>query len=243
LSTFVVLVLFAAGGVWMLWDAIQRRADAFWLAILILLFPISWPAYFLVVKSRDYAWGRAFRGGSNRRPLSLDDLRTKAMVNGSQDSKLNLADALEEAERASEAEALFRNVLADSPDHLRAWHGLARALMSLERPREAVEALEKVLAKDRAYRDYAAALDYAEALWQNDQREDALELLAAMAATTDRMNHRVAHAHYLAAADQKSRARDVLTAALDTYETYQFVDKRREQYWATRAEQMLEELS
>ena len=64
-----------------------------------------------------------------------------------------------------------------------------------------------------------------------------------MVATTGRMNHRVAHAHYLAAADQKGRARDVLTAALDTYETYQFMDKRREQYWAIRAEQMLEELS
>ena len=141
-------MLFAAGGVWMLWDAIQRRADAFWLAILILLFPISWPAYFLVVKSRDYAWGRLLRGGRHRRPLSLDELRAKAVVTGTQDSRLNLADALEEADRASDAEVIFRDVLAESPDHLRALHGLARALMSLGRPGEAVEALEKVLGKD-----------------------------------------------------------------------------------------------
>jgi len=227
----------------MLWDAIQRRADAFWLAILILLFPFSWPAYFLVVKSRDYGWGRLLRTGQRSNTLALDELEAKAIVTGTSESKLDLADALEDSERALEAEAVYRGVLAEHPTNLRALHGLARSLLSLQRPGEAVEALEKVLEADRAYRGYAAALDYAEALWQNDQRDDALELLAAMAATTGRMNHRVAHAHYLTAAGKTQSAREVLTAALEAYETYQFVDKRREQYWAIRAEQMLEELA
>jgi hypothetical protein len=243
LSTFVVFVLFAAGGVWMLWDAIQRRADAFWLAILILLFPFSWPAYFLVVKSRDYEWGRLLRGAGAPRPVSVEELEAKAAMAGTREARLNLADALEEADRGGEAEAIFREVLRESPNNLRALHGLARALMSLKRPAEAVDALEKVLGHDRAYRGYAAALDYAEALWQNDQRSDTVELLAAMVATTGRMNHRVAHAHYLSAAGHRDQARVVLAEALQAYEEYQFADKRREQYWAIRAEQMLEELA
>ncbi len=227
----------------MLWDAIQRRADAFWLAILILLFPFSWPAYFLVIKSRDYDWGHLLGKRQAPRLVSLDDLEAKAIVTGTKESKLDLADALEEAERASEAETMFRGVLVESPNSLRALHGLARSLLSLRRPQEAIEALEKVLETDRTFRGYSAALDYAEALWQNDQREDTLELLAAMSAATGRMNHRVAQAHYLTAAGQTGRAREVLTEALQAYETYQFVDKRREQYWAIRAEQMLEELA
>jgi hypothetical protein len=244
LSTFgFFVVLLMAGGVWMLWDAIRRRADAFWLAILILLFPFSWPAYFLVVKSRDYDWGRVLRGRRAAPNASLDELEAKATVAGTDESKLNLAEALEAAERAGEAEAIFRSVLIDNPNDLRALHGLARALMSLQRPREAVEALEKVLEVDRAYRAYSAALDYAEALWQDGQREDTLDLLEAMAATTGRMNHRVAHAHYLTVAGKPERARVVLTEALEAYESYPFVDKRREQYWAIRAEQMLDELA
>jgi tetratricopeptide (TPR) repeat protein len=91
-----------------------------------------------------------------------------------------LADTLEAHDRAAEAEPIYRAVLAEDPGDLAAWHGLARALLSLGRAREAVDALERVLVRDRAFRRYAAALDFAEALWQGGRHEDAIEVLEAL---------------------------------------------------------------
>ncbi len=209
------MLLTMAGSVWIFWNAVRRSTQ----------------------------WSRLGGAGRGVRPGTLEELEARAVVTGSREARLDLADALEEHDRAEEAATLYRELLEERPRSLRALHGLARALLSLHRPAEAVEALERVVEADRAFRGYSAALDYAEALWQSERRSDALELLAAMAATTGRMNHRVAHAHYLTEAGRHSAARAVLTEALSAYEQFQFTDKRRQQYWAVRAEQMLEELS
>lgn len=227
-----LLIVLVVGGIWALADAIRRRADPLWLAVLVLLFPFSWPLYLLLVRTRFGNWRQwVLARIPHRDGVAIEP------SNSPHGAQLTLADSLESGERAAEAEVVYRDVLAQDPSCLAAWHGLARALLSLSRPREAVEALERVLVRDRSYRGYGAALDYAEALWQNEQRSDAVEVLESVVALTERLNHRVALAHYLALAEQREAAREVLRRALVEHERRGA--PRDEGRWAQRAAEML----
>jgi hypothetical protein len=229
---FLVMV---AGGVWMLADALRRGASPLWVAVLVVLFPFSWPIYFLAVKLPAWSAGRhaAADAALPRTPWVFGF--------GSSDPELDLADALEASDRAAEAEALYRAVLARDATHLRARHGLARALLSLARPGEAVAALEQVLVADRAFRGYSAALDYAEALWQSGRGGDAVEVMERVAALTDRMNHWVGLAHYLALDGRPGAARQVLERAIAEHRS-RVTPERGDARWIERATVMLQSL-
>ena len=107
---------------------------------------------------------------------------------------------------------------------------------------EAVEYLEKLLGEDNAYRDYGAALDYAEALWRNGQRDDTVEVLEGLVAISTRVNHHVALAHYLQEDGRTARAREVLERGLANWETSPDFVQRRDEKWARRARKMLAQL-
>ncbi|MBN2191618.1 MAG: tetratricopeptide repeat protein [Polyangiaceae bacterium] len=234
----ILLGLLVIGGVWMLADAIRRRADPLWIAALVLLFPFSWPVYFVVVKARDLPWGVWRRAPNHGQGAPEGRPWNPESVSG--DGQLALADSLEERERAAEAEPIYRAILARDPESLPAWHGLARALLSLARAREAVEALEQVLVRDRSFRGYSAALDYAEALWQNGQHRDAVEVLESVSTLTRRLNHRVALAHYLTLDGRRTEARTVLQRALAEHRLG--VGRGADIRWADRATAMLADL-
>jgi len=107
----------------------------------------------------------------------------------------------------------------------------------------AVERLDRLLRLDNAYRDYSAALDFAEALWSNDQRKDALEVMQGLASVSTRINHQVALAHYLIEDGQAARAREVLEGGLNSFDTSPAFVKKRDESWASRAEKMLKGLA
>jgi hypothetical protein len=223
----------------MLIDAVRRRAELPWLLLLIFLGPLSSIVYFFAVKIHDYNLSR-FRLGT--RPRSLSDLRYRALETPSIANKVTLADALEASEQYGEALDVYQDALRADPTNKEALHGSARALLGLNKPAEAAESLAKLLELDNSFRDYGAALDYAEALWQNSQREDAIELLTGLVGVSSRMNHRLALAHYMARAGREGPARDQLELALRDYEHAPAFIKNRDKKWAQRAQQMLAEL-
>ncbi len=234
----VLFVVLMVGGIWTLVDAIRRRAGPLWLAALVLLFPFSWPLYWVLARTGGSPlsrWFPSLEGGDGRVGVASP---TRGGTRNEQ--QVALADSLEARDRAADAEPLYRAVIAEDPDALAAWHGLARALLSLARPGEAVEALERVLTRDRSFRGYSAALDYAEALWQNGQRQDAIEVLESLTRLTGRMNHQVALAHYLALDDRREAARAVLERSLAEHRDD--LAEPTERRWAVRAVAMLEGL-
>jgi len=234
----VLIAALVIGGVWTLVDAFRRGADPLWIAALVLLFPFSWPVYWLMTRANGAP--RLLRPRGSKPAATESEPAAPVTRHRFQLRQVALADTLEAHDRAAEAEPIYRAVLAEDPGDLAAWHGLARALLSLGRAREAVDALERVLVRDRAFRRYAAALDFAEALWQGGRHEDAIEVLEALTRLTGRMNHQVALAHYLMLDGRRDAARAVLERSLaDHRDTLR---EPRQRQWAARAVAMLEGL-
>jgi hypothetical protein len=228
--------------VWMIIDAVRRRAKFYWFLIIVFL-PFGSVVYFFVVKLRDFRGGPALppKAQAQAGP-ALPELRQAALEIPSFHNKLNLADALEQREEYAEAEPLYRQILAREPDNKQALHGIARCLLGLSRPAEACEKLSELMQLDSAYRDYSAALDYAEALWQSNQGQDAVDLLRGLVRVSSRVNHRVALAHYLSLHSGADAARVELEAALREYQDLPEFAQKRDRKWADRARKMLREL-
>jgi len=227
--------------IWMIVDAIRRRAE-FWWFLIIIFVPLGAFVYFFMVKFQDYSTGGLRRAFSGAPSGSLSELQYRAEETPSVANKLAFADALAGAERYGEASDVYREVLRKDEANKQALHGLARSLLGAGKAAEACEHFFRLLEMDNAFADYSAALDYAEALWQSGQKEDAIEVLTGLVQVSSRINHRVALGHYLTLNERKSEAKDVLTLALRDHEHSPEFIKRRDKKWAARAEQMLREL-
>jgi hypothetical protein len=229
-------ILLAAFQVWMIVDALRRRAEFYWLVILILFGPLSSVVYFFAVKIHDYDLSR-FRLTAKKPALA--ELKHRAEETPSLVNKLALADAFEAADQFADAIAPYEDVLRLDKDNKDALHGVGRAWLGLGKPDQAIVHFERLMELDSGFHDYGAALDYAEALWQNGQRDDTIELLTGLVGASSRMNHRLALAHYMALAGREAPARDQLELALRDYEHAPAFIKRRDQKWKKRAEEML----
>lgn len=228
-----------AFNLWMIIDAVRRRAELYWLFI-ILLVPFGGVIYFALVKVKDYGLGK--RGAKAPKRGQLAALKSQLETTPSLSNKLALADALEENDQCDDATPLYREALANDPDNKQALHGLARCAMSRQDFAEATELLDRLLRIDNAYRDYSAALDYAEALWGNGQHQDVIELLEGLTSVSRRMNHHMALAHYLVEDGRYDRARDVLENALELYQSSPEHVQKRDKQWASRAKDLKNKL-
>lgn len=224
-------------------DAVRRRAEPWWLLVILVFPTFGALAYFLVVKVHDFDLGPLRRAlGAERRP-KLEELSYRAIETPSVANKLAYAEALAFDARYAEASEQYRDVLRRDSDNKKALHGLSRCLLGLDKPAEACEHLQRLLEADNQYADYGAALDYAEALWQSGQTEETIELLQGLVGVSSRINHRLALAHYLTRKGSVGAARDMLEHALRDYEHSPAFVKRRDRKWAERGEKMLRELA
>jgi len=221
---------------WMLLDATRRRVDWFWYLVA-LLTPFI---YFLMVKLPNNP--AIPTPGSEVNPTIVNGQKSP-VGSGQLPPNLERADQLEEAERYDEAMPIYRESLEFVSDDLRALHGMARCELGLGHPSIAVTLLEKVLNTDREYRGYAAALDYADALWLAGQKQDTLELLDGLVHATGRPNHRLAYAYYLAAHGDLPKAQAETRRVIDEHSALPQQQKQDDQHWRDRAEQMLTEWS
>lgn len=234
--------LVAAVYIWMLVDAYRRRAE-FWWYLIILFVPFGVLIYFFVVKvpDRQRSGGGAFSRLVQREP-SLDELRYRAGETPSVVNKLALADALLARGQYQEAAAIYQDVRSNDRENKEALYGHSLSLMGMHRYAEAADELHELMEIDNSYRDYAAALDYGEALWQSGEHEDAVDLLHGLVGVDGRINHRIALAHYLGLSGKRDEAREQLQTALGDYEHQPAFVKRRDSHWAAQAHKMLRDL-
>ncbi|HEX3774229.1 MAG TPA: hypothetical protein VHV51_07165, partial [Polyangiaceae bacterium] len=213
LNIFSLLLI--AFRIWMLVDAIRRRPPFYWYLVIFFV-PFGDFIYFVMVKMQNTSPGA--RSAAAPEVLltgpTLSELELRARETPSELNKLAYADALANEQRWIEAVERYRDVLRIAVDSKEALHGLARSLLALARPTEAVEELAHLMELDPAFRDYSAALDYAEALWQAGQQEDAIGLLSGLVGVSKRINHRMALAHYLKERGDSATAKNELNQAL-----------------------------
>jgi hypothetical protein len=211
----------------MLFDAVRRRVGWFWYPV-ILLAPLI---YFLFVKLPAMI---STRGASDS---GTDSAAQRSSVFPT--LSLDRADQLEESERYDEAMPMYQDALAKDANDLRALSGMARCELGLGHARVAVALLERVLSADREYRNYGAALDYADALWLAGQKQDTLDLLESLAKVTQRINHRLALAYYMAANGDLAKARAEVSRVIDEHAALPASEQLRDKHWIERANRML----
>ncbi len=237
----VVYLVIGAFQIWMLVDAIRRRSPFYW-KLLIFLIPLAAIFYFFLVKLPELTGRRPAPVPTPAGP-TLEDIAELARQTPSELNKLAFADKLAELSRFPEAIGRYRDVLRGNSESKEALHGLARALLQLGRPLEAIEELATLMELEPEYRDYAAALDYAEALWQAGKQEDTIGLLTGLVSVTKRINHRLALAHYSKERGDSITARNELDLALREFASLPEPMRKRGQRWADRARKQLAELN
>lgn len=238
----LLLVIFVFQ-VWMLVDSIRRRAPAYW-PLLIFFFSPAAALYFVLIKLPELRGTRpSAPAGFVTAGPSLEEVAERARQTPSELNKLAFADRLAELGRFPEAVGRYRDVLRQNKDSKEALHGLSRALLNMGRPVEAIEELAALMELDPEFRDYSAALDYAEALWQAKQQDDAIGLLTGLVSVSKRINHRMALAHYLKERGDAVTARSELDEALREFASSPDFVQRRDQRWADRARKLRAELN
>ncbi|HKO48006.1 MAG TPA: tetratricopeptide repeat protein [Polyangiaceae bacterium] len=237
----VMTVVITVFQVWMLIDAIRRRSP-FWWNLLVFLLPVAAFVHFFRIKLPELT-GRRRKGIIGAPGPALEELSELARQTPSEANKLAFADKLAELQRFPEAIGRYRDVLRTNRESKEALHGLARALLNLGRPLEAIEELATLMELEPEFRDYSAAMDYAEALWQAGKQEDTIGLLTGLVSVTKRINHRVALAHYSKERGDSITARNELDLALSEFATLPEPVRKREQLWADRARKQLAELN
>jgi hypothetical protein len=238
MSSLLLSAVMWAFSFWLVADCLRRRASPFWLVVILLVQPYGGVAYLLYLK-----WSR-YRG----RPIGAAAPVAAATAGPGgpgqiEEPALEVADRLEEQRRFAEAAQIYRRALEQDPRDPRALHGLARCSVELEQPREALEAFEALMAVDPRYRNYSAALEYAEALHRAGRDPDATGLLEGMVEETGRLNHRLALAHYCEAAGQTARAKSVLSDALAAYASSPLLEQEANRHWHRRITDKLDELA
>lgn len=239
-----MVYLTIAFSLWMLIDAIRRSAPFYWVLILIFFFPLGSFIYFFVVKFKDYRplLGRLVGHSSARRPIPVEQLMARHEAQPSQANQLALAAALYDEERFEQAAALFLDVLERTPVEPDALWGLARVRRSQETHAESLRLYERLIESEPRHGEFTAALEYAEALWDAGQRDRCLEILEDIAEESKRLNHRLAHAHYLVLGGDKAKAKHVLQRALHEHEAHPSWLKQKERQWASAATELLQKL-
>jgi hypothetical protein len=237
----VIYLVIGAFQIWMLVDAIRRRSHFIW-KLSIFLLPLAAIFYFFLVKLPELT-GRKPALVHTKAGPTLEEIAELARQTPSEMNKLAFAEKLAELSRFPEAIGRYRDVLRLNRESKEALHGLARALMSLGRPLEAIEELATLMELQPEFRDYAAALDYAEALWQAGKQDDTIGLLTGLVSVTKRINHRLALAHYSKERGDSITARNELDLALSEFASLPEQVRKREQRWADRARKQLAELN
>ena len=240
----IFLLLQAIFRIWILIDAIRRRVPFYWYLIIFLV-PFGDFIYLAMVKlpGGSVAPTQTFAGPAPVLGPSLQELERRANETPSELNKLAYADALAVELRPDEAAERYRDVLRQAPDSKEALHCLARCLLAVGRAPEAVEELAHLMEVEPTFRDYSAALDYAEALWQAGQQDDAIGLLTGLVSVSKRINHRMALAHYLKERGDSATAKNELDQALRDFATQPDFVQRRDRRWADRARKLLAEMN
>jgi hypothetical protein len=238
----LLLLLQAAFTIWMLVDAVKRRPILYWYVIICL--PFGPLVYFFAFKIHDYdlEWLRRIVRPPPP-PPPIAELRERARESPSVANQMRLANALHDAGEYAEAAGIFEGILearADEPDAL---YGLGRCRLELGEPEAAALLLSRLVEKHRAYRDYAACLDLANALVQAGRDDDALDVLERLVRSSPRPRHAVGLAERLVAAARIEEAQRVLRDALAEHERSSPKHRQRDRDAAREAAALLSRIT
>lgn len=209
----VLLLALAAGfKLWMLLDALERRAAPTWFCV-ILCFPFGELVYFAVVKAGDFR-GPTRPSFLRRNPVATETIRHRYEENPCLENEVWLAGRLYDEAQYAEALPLYERALARDGGYLRAQYGYGLCQLALDQPGTAADAFGRLLDQDRSYADHRVWLDLAEALERDGRTGKAIETLEGLVRTSPRLEHSVALGELLLAEGRLDDARQSLERAV-----------------------------
>lgn len=233
-------LLVLAFNIWMLVDAIQRRADYYWLAIIAFM-PAGSLIYFFFVRMRDPDVKRV----SSRlkeivaRPVPVETLQARFADSPSAVNEIALAQGLGEEGRWQEAGEHFENVLKSRPKDAEALFGFGVCLLESDRAEEAVAPFCRLVDDHPAYRDYVVYPELGAAYQKLGQPDEAVELFRSLYRQSPRLKHAVWLAEVLHGSGETAEAQELLETALRRSNDGPAHAKKADRPWRRQAEQML----
>ncbi len=217
----ILPMLLMAFKIWMVIDAIQRRAGYIWLMVIFFL-PFGEFVYFFMVRYKAGPPTRVGRLGNMRPvrgapPPDLPTLRYLYQETPSIQNQVALAQGLHDAGEFDEAAGLFQAVLKQRSKERACLYGLARCHAARGAHADAIALLNGLIAQDKAYLDFAPWTDLVDAQRAGGDHAAALESLEALVKASPRMDHKLLLAQHLITLDRTDRARGVLTEALEAH--------------------------
>jgi hypothetical protein len=231
----------AAFTIWMLVDAYRRGAEQYWFLV-ILFVPVigSW-AYFFVVKVADFSGLRDW-SFLQRRP-ALEELRYRAEQMPTLTNRLALAERLVEVRDYEEAVPHLEAVLAQEPDLSQPRYLLALCRAEEGQADQAVPLLEKLIARDRTWSNYAAWHLLIRIQGEHGAGDKALATCRELARLAPTLQHQCLLAERLLAEGNDDEARELLQRSLEEHQYAPGFIRRRNRRWASRARQLQKQIS
>ncbi len=241
IAVALLVYLSIAFQIWMIVDAVRRRAQPFW--YLVLLFPLGALVYFFAVKVTDFLKVAPAGEEEESAGVDIEELAREVADSPSFANRFRMARALFEAERYEEAAEYFSLALSTHAKDREALYGLGLSQLELGDHARAVETLTTLLDLDFRYSDYEAAESLARALWEDGRKDEAISLLKEIKNASSQLRHKVKLAQYLSQAGLKQEAASTLEEALRSFAKAPEFIRRREAMWATEARVMLRRLA
>ena len=229
---------------WMLYDAYKRRAENYWLWIIVGV-PGGSLLYLVLVrlKDRDAKILTQRVLGVLEKPRDVEDLRSAYEDSPSFAHRMALAQGLFDAGEVKQSREHFNELLHQRKDDADGLFGFGLCELELGEQESGIKALRKLIELSPGYRDYAAYPELAEALYQGGKADECLELLRGLAKSQPRLPHVVLLAQYLRKERQNREARDRLRVALGQHDRAPKYVRRQYRRWAQVGRQLLVEVS
>jgi len=231
----------AALTVWMLVDANRRGVDSWWFWVIFFFQPIGAWAYFFSYKVKDFSSGSGWLANLFQRRASVGELRHQAERSPTAANRLELGVRLVEEGLHDEAVPHLQAMLAREPEHCRALFALAQAQLGLGHPELAVGVLEKLVAHQPGWGDYAGWRLLVEASRAAGDQPAALKHGQELVRIAPSLQHRCLLAECLLVGGERNEARKVLEHGLDDFNYLSGPSRGRERRWVGKAKQLLEE--
>jgi hypothetical protein len=233
--------------IWMLLDCRRREQDYTWFWVILWFQPLGAWAYFLVVKRADYRALNSFPGSARLAALfqsraSLGELRYKAEHIPTLSNRLALAERLVEQQDYEGAIPFLEGALKTEPDHGQVLYSLALCHARVGRPDQATPRLERLLARDPRWGNYAAWRLLIEARVALGDAAGALAGCRELVRLEPTLQNYCLLAEHLLGQGQADEARQLLEGALRDHDYAPGPVRRRNRRWASQARQLQKSL-
>jgi hypothetical protein len=222
--------------IWMLVDAYRRGAEYYWFWIVLLFQPIGAWVYFFAVKAGDLHWLRDLPLLQRRPPLA--ELRYKAEQVPTLANRLALAERLVEKKEFAEPIPHLEAVLAQEPGLSQALYLLAVCHKETGQPEKAVPLLEKIIARDGSWGNYAAWHLLIDVHAESGAGDKALAACREMARLAPTLQHHCLLAEHLLDQGHSDEAAKLLERSLEDHQYAPGFIRRRNWKWASQARRL-----